>query len=48
MLQAIDHDKVPVLDPVAGHIPDSLNRFFKNNPDVNEFKPAEILRKEYS
>ena len=42
------HGQNETLDPVAGHIPGSLNRFFKNNLDGNEFKPAEILRKEYS
>ena len=36
------------LDPVAGHIPGSLNRFFKNNLEGNEFKSPEILGKEFS
>jgi thiosulfate/3-mercaptopyruvate sulfurtransferase len=36
------------LDPVAGHIPGALNRFFKNNlqPD-GRFKPADALRSEF-
>ena len=37
------------LDPVAGHIPGALNRFFKDNllPD-GRFKPAERLREEFA
>jgi thiosulfate/3-mercaptopyruvate sulfurtransferase len=37
------------LDPVAGHIPGALNRFFKLN--LNErgcFKPADLLREEFT
>ncbi len=36
------------LDPVGGHIPGAVNRFFKDNllPD-GRFKPAEALRAEY-
>lgn len=42
------HGQNETLDPAAGHIPGSLNRFFKNNLDGNQFKSAETLRKEYS
>lgn len=37
------------LDPVGGHIPGAINRFFKNNlTDNGYFKPAADLRVEYS
>lgn len=36
------------LDPVAGHIPGSLNRFFMNNLEGKEFKSPEMLGKEFS
>jgi thiosulfate/3-mercaptopyruvate sulfurtransferase len=41
--------EVEPLDPVAGHIPGAVNRFFKDNlqPD-GRFKPAAQLRAEYS
>jgi len=36
------------LDPIAGHIPGALNRFFKHNLDAEgKFKPAAELREEF-
>lgn len=36
------------LDPVGGHIPGAINRFFKDNLDpAGRFKPADVLRSEY-
>ncbi len=36
------------LDPVGGHIPGAINRFFKNNLDANgRFKSADVLAKEF-
>ena len=35
------------LDPVGGHIPSAVNRFFRDNLDANgQFKPADALRRE--
>ena len=40
---------VEPLDPVAGHIPGALNRFFKDNLQADgRFKPAAQLRAEFS
>jgi thiosulfate/3-mercaptopyruvate sulfurtransferase len=37
------------LDPVGGHIPGAINRFFKHNLGADgRFKPATALRKEYA
>jgi thiosulfate/3-mercaptopyruvate sulfurtransferase len=36
------------LDPVGGHIPGAVNRFFKDNLEPSgRFKPAATLRAEY-
>jgi thiosulfate/3-mercaptopyruvate sulfurtransferase len=36
------------LDPVGGHIPGAVNRFFKDNlTPTGRFKPAEVLQAEY-
>ena len=42
------HGQNETLDPVAGHIPGSLNRFFKSNLEGSEFKSLEILWREFS
>lgn len=40
--------EVEPLDPVAGHIPGALNRFFKDNLGADgRFKPAAVLRAEF-
>jgi thiosulfate/3-mercaptopyruvate sulfurtransferase len=37
------------LDPVAGHIPGALNRFFRENLDASgAFKPPQALEQEFS
>jgi thiosulfate/3-mercaptopyruvate sulfurtransferase len=37
------------LDPVAGHVPGAVNRFFRLNLDADgRFKPALMLRKEFA
>lgn len=37
------------LDPVAGHIPGAINRFFKENLDADgSFKPAAALKQEFA
>jgi thiosulfate/3-mercaptopyruvate sulfurtransferase len=42
------HGQNETLDPVGGHIPGALNRFFKNNLNATAFKTPEQLFKEFS
>jgi thiosulfate/3-mercaptopyruvate sulfurtransferase len=39
--------KNETLDPVGGHIPGALNRFFKHNLSAGQFKSPEVLRAEF-
>ncbi|WP_114639088.1 sulfurtransferase [Polynucleobacter necessarius] len=41
------HGQNETLDPVGGHIPGAINRFFKNNLSATAFKPAEQLFKDF-
>ena len=42
------HGQNETLDPVGGHIPSAMNRFFKNNLNATAFKTPEQLFKEFS
>jgi thiosulfate/3-mercaptopyruvate sulfurtransferase len=39
--------RVEPIDPVAGHIPGAVNRFWQANVDDGRFKPADRLRTEF-
>jgi len=42
------HGQNETLDPIGGHIPGAMNRFFKNNLNATAFKTPEQLFKEFS
>jgi thiosulfate/3-mercaptopyruvate sulfurtransferase len=42
------HGQNETLDPIGGHIPSAINRFFKDNLNATAFKTPEQLFKEFS